>query len=109
MRLLLISLPPEGGDCGNDRDSSRDERDNKRFERELLAEEGGKAAPVGGEHPVAAVREELRSELDPPYRVREAVGGRHLSVSVEPVVQSAQQVVAIYRRLAVIDGVVMLF
>ena len=58
---------------------------------------------------VAVVREELRSEVDPPYRVREAVGGRHLSVTLEPVVHSAQQVVAIYRRLGALDGLVMLF
>lgn len=58
---------------------------------------------------VAVVREELLIEVDPPYRVREAVGGRHLSITLEPVVQSAQQVVAIYRRLGVLDGIVMLF
>jgi putative lipoic acid-binding regulatory protein len=57
---------------------------------------------------VAAVREALLIEVDPPYRVRAAVGGRHLSVTLEPVVQSAQQVVAIYRRLGVLDGLVML-
>ncbi len=58
---------------------------------------------------VAVVREELHFDVDPPYSVREAVGGRHLSVTVEPVVQSAEQVVAIYRRLQGLDGVVMLF
>jgi putative lipoic acid-binding regulatory protein len=58
---------------------------------------------------VAIVREELRSETDPPYTVREAVGGRHLAITLEPVVQSAQQIVAIYGRLSVLDGVVMLF
>jgi uncharacterized protein len=57
---------------------------------------------------IAVVREELLSEVDPPYRVREAVGGRHLSVTLEPVVQSAQQVVAIYGRLRVLEGLVML-
>ncbi len=57
---------------------------------------------------VAAVREALLIEVDPPYRVRAAVGGRHLSVTLEPVVQSAQEVVAIYHRLGVLDGVVML-
>ena len=57
---------------------------------------------------VATVREELLSDFDPPFRVREAVGGRHLAVTIEPVVQSARQVVAIYRRLGGIDGVVML-
>lgn len=58
---------------------------------------------------VAAVREELLMDVDPPHRVREAVGGRHLSVTMEPEVQSAQQVIAIYRRLRVLDGLVMLF
>ena len=57
---------------------------------------------------IAVVREELKVEIDPPFRLREAVGGRHVSVTLEPVVQSAQQVVAIYRRLGVLDGIVML-
>ena len=58
---------------------------------------------------IAVVREELLIEIDPPYRVREAVGGRHVSVTLEPVVQSAHQVLAIYRRLGALDGLVMLF
>jgi uncharacterized protein len=58
---------------------------------------------------VAVVREELQSEVDPPFRVRDAVGGRHLSVTIEPVVASAQQVLAIYKRLQVLDDLVMLF
>jgi len=58
---------------------------------------------------VAAVREELNFEIDPPSRVREAVGGRHLSITLEPVVQSAQQVLAVYRRLRMLEGLVMLF
>ena len=58
---------------------------------------------------IAAVREELTIETDPPYRIRESVGGRHISVTMEPVVQTAQQVIAIYRRLGVMDGLVMLF
>jgi putative lipoic acid-binding regulatory protein len=58
---------------------------------------------------IAAVREELTIDSDPPYRVREAVGGRHFSITVEPTVQSAQQVLAIYRRLSVLDSLVMLF
>ena len=58
---------------------------------------------------IAVVCEELSLEADPPYRVREAVGGRHVSVTLEPVVQSAHQVLAIYRRLGVLDGLVMLF
>ena len=69
----------------------------------------GKADQGFSARVVAAVREELHIEVDPPYRVREAEGGRHLAVTLEPVVQSAQQVIAIYRRLCVLDGLVMLF
>ena len=57
---------------------------------------------------IAAVREELSIETEPPYRVREAVGGRHVSITLELVVQSAQQVVAIYRRLGGVEGMVMI-
>jgi putative lipoic acid-binding regulatory protein len=58
---------------------------------------------------IAVVREELLIEVDPPFHVRETAGGRHVSITMEPVVQSAQQVIAIYCRLRVVDGVVMLF
>jgi putative lipoic acid-binding regulatory protein len=58
---------------------------------------------------IAVVREELLFDADPPYRIREAAGGRHVSVTLEPIVQSAHQVLAIYRRLGVLDGLVMLF
>jgi putative lipoic acid-binding regulatory protein len=57
---------------------------------------------------VAAVREEIGGE-DPPYRVRESVGGRHTAVTLEPVVQTARQVLAIYRRLSQTVGLVMLW
>jgi putative lipoic acid-binding regulatory protein len=58
---------------------------------------------------IAVVREELAFETDPPFRVREAVGGRHMSITLEPTVQSAQQVLAIYRRIGTLDGVIMMF
>ena len=58
---------------------------------------------------IAIVREELLFEFDPPYQIREAVGGRHVSVTLEPTVQSARQVLAIYRRLSILDGLVMMF
>ena len=58
---------------------------------------------------VAMVREELNLEFDPPYHVREAVGGRHHSVTLEPTVHSAQHILAIYRRLSGLEGLVMMF
>ncbi len=57
---------------------------------------------------VAAVREELEDEVDPPYSVREAVGGRHVAVTLEPTIRSAYQVLAVYRRVRTLTGVVMM-
>jgi putative lipoic acid-binding regulatory protein len=58
---------------------------------------------------VAAVREELAEAVDPPYRVRSTASGRHVAVTVEPEVQTAQQVLAIYRRLRVLAGLIFLW
>jgi uncharacterized protein len=58
---------------------------------------------------VAAVREELAGAIDPPFSVREAVGGRHVSVTVTPDVRSAYDVLAIYRRMRALAGLVMLW
>jgi hypothetical protein len=58
---------------------------------------------------VAAVRDELKLEIDPPYRCREAVGGRHVAVTLEPVLESAEAVLAVYRRLMKTPGLVLLF
>ena len=65
--------------------------------------ENGFAARV-----VAAVREELAFEVDPPHRLREAVGGRHVAVTLEPDIESAAQVLAVYRRVRGIPGLVMM-
>jgi uncharacterized protein len=58
---------------------------------------------------VAAVRDEMAEPIDPPYKVRESAGGRHVSVSVEPVMQTAQQVLAVYRRIQSVAGLVILW
>jgi putative lipoic acid-binding regulatory protein len=57
---------------------------------------------------VAGVREELAALADPPYRVRKAADGRHVSVTLEPTVQSAAQVLAVYRRIRGMAGLVMM-
>lgn len=57
---------------------------------------------------VAAVRDHLELEVDPPYRVRGTTGGRHVSITLEPVVNSAWDVLAIYGRIQEIDGLVMM-
>jgi putative lipoic acid-binding regulatory protein len=58
---------------------------------------------------VAAVREELAEEQDPPFSVRQAVGGRHVAVTLQPRLQSAHQVLAVYRRVRSLAGLVVLW
>ncbi len=57
---------------------------------------------------VAAVREELKLENDPPFQSRDAVGGRHVSVTFQPTIATPLDVIAVYRRLAKLDGLVMI-
>ena len=57
---------------------------------------------------VAAVREEMEAEVDPPFRVRSTPGGRHMAVTLEPEAETAEQVLRVYRRLLKLSGLVML-
>ncbi|MFO0947353.1 MAG: DUF493 domain-containing protein [Planctomycetota bacterium] len=66
--------------------------------------DGGFAARV-----VAAVRETLALEQDPPFRLRETANGRHVAVTVEPIVQTSREVLLVYERVKTISGVVMFF
>jgi hypothetical protein len=58
---------------------------------------------------VAAAAEEVASaaEIDP--IVKETRGGRHVSVTLDVTVQSAEQVRAIYARLREVEGLTLLF
>jgi uncharacterized protein len=56
---------------------------------------------------VAAVRDELAFAEDPPYSIREAVGGRHVAVTLEPMVETGNQILAVYSRLKKLTGLVM--
>lgn len=58
---------------------------------------------------VAAVREALDEPIDPPFKVRQTPGGRHVSVTVTPTVQRAEQVLAVYRRVRGMAGLVMVW
>ena len=58
---------------------------------------------------VAAVREELAGSVDPPFRLRESHGGRHVSVTLEPTVETAQQVLAVYDRIRKVAGLLFLW
>jgi putative lipoic acid-binding regulatory protein len=57
---------------------------------------------------VAAVRDELADAADPPYSLRQARGGAHVAVTLQPRVQTALQVLAVYRRILKMAGLVML-
>jgi len=57
---------------------------------------------------VALVRAELRQAFDAPYQTRETSSGRHIAVTIEPWVESADQVLAIYGKLKDESGLVML-
>lgn len=57
---------------------------------------------------VSAVRDELDAEADPPHSLRESRGGRHVAVTLEPHVQSAEEVLAVYERLRAVRGLIVL-
>lgn len=61
------------------------------------------------ERVVAAVRAELELERDPDFSTRAASGGRHICVTVEPLVSRAASVLDVYARLKRVDGMVMMF
>jgi putative lipoic acid-binding regulatory protein len=58
---------------------------------------------------VAAVRQELETDADPPYTLRETPAKRHVSVSIECPVRNAAEVLAVYRRLLTVEGLVLLW
>lgn len=57
---------------------------------------------------VAAVREGLNAPEDPPYRLRRTAGGRHVSVTLEPTIQTVQQILSVYRCVRDVTGIVLL-
>jgi putative lipoic acid-binding regulatory protein len=58
---------------------------------------------------VAGVRDALAEEADPPFKVRETAGGRHVAVTLTPTVKNAQQVLDVYQRLQKLAGLVVVW
>jgi len=58
---------------------------------------------------VAVVRDQLGCEIDPPYSVRATSGGRHVSVTMEPQVQNAWEVIGVYQAIRSLPGLVCQF
>ena len=67
----------------------------------------GKANDDFASRVVAAVRGALNQDFDAPYELRETSGGRHVAVTIEPWVESSQQVIEIYTAIQKLDGLVM--
>ena len=57
---------------------------------------------------LAAVKQELSEDAEPSFSSRTTAGGKHTSVTVEPTVDSAAHVIAIYLRIHAVDGIVMM-
>lgn len=57
---------------------------------------------------VQLIREALEMEFDPPYETRETPGGRHIAITVTPWVGSSDDVLAVYEKIRVVPGLVML-
>ena len=55
------------------------------------------------------VQRELRTNAEPRTSVRTTKGGRHQSVTVEPVCPDADSVLRLYAELRKVDGVMFLF
>ena len=55
---------------------------------------------------VEVVEEALRAE-GVPHRTRETPNGKHTSITLEPTIQTAEQVLLLYERIKSIEGVVM--
>jgi putative lipoic acid-binding regulatory protein len=55
-----------------------------------------------------AVRSQLAEDAEPPFSTRKTAGGRHVSVTIEPTLDSADHVLAIYRELSDLDGLVLM-
>ena len=58
---------------------------------------------------IAAVREELRVDADPPHRTQQTASGRHVAVTLEPRIESARQVIAVYDRIRETSGLIMVW
>ena len=57
---------------------------------------------------IQAVRQSLELEFDPPHSVRETAGARHVSVTIEPWCETAEDVLTVYDALKETDGLVLL-
>lgn len=54
-----------------------------------------------------SIRDALKIDQDPPFRTQPSSGGKHVSITLEPHVFSADEVITVYRFLKQTEGVMM--
>lgn len=54
-----------------------------------------------------AVRRALPEDAEPSFSSRQTAGGKHVSVTIEPTMESAEHVLAVYRELSDVQGTVL--
>lgn len=69
----------------------------------------GKAEADFIERVVTAAKEAMGSDQDPTHYAREASGGRHVAVTLEMRLASAEQIRSVYERILGLEGLVLLF
>ncbi len=69
----------------------------------------GAAADDFAARVIAAVEDEMPAPGDVEHSVRATPNGRHVSVTLDVAVQSAEQVRAIYARIQQVEGLTILF
>lgn len=57
---------------------------------------------------ITQVRDALELDEDPPFTFRQTQNGKHMAITLEPRVISAQQVLNVYHRVQGMEGLVML-
>lgn len=67
----------------------------------------GKATDDFVQRVVSCIQDCLPGDTEPPHRTRSTPNGKHISVTLEPVITSAEEVLRVYAELKTIDGVVM--
>jgi putative lipoic acid-binding regulatory protein len=55
-----------------------------------------------------AVRRVLPEDAEPPFSSRHTASGKHVSVTIEPTLDTAGDVLAVYRELVELQGLVLL-
>ena len=59
------------------------------------------------ERVVTVLRDCLPGDEEPPHRFRSTPNGRHVAVTLEPIITSAEEVLRVYAMFKTIEGVVM--